>query len=56
MKIFLIIIGLLIIGGFDYAICKVASSVEHDYEEDLEDMRREYELTKNNKKIKKKKL
>ena len=56
MKILLIILGtILFIGAllFIYAACKVASSVEHDYEEDLERIRNEY-INKNKKNNKKK--
>lgn len=49
MKILLIILGTILFIGMLlslYTVCKVASSVEHDYEEDLEEMRREYEKKK----------
>ena len=56
MKILLIILGIICIAFMlllMYAMCKVASSVEHDYEEDLERLRYEYNK-QNNKKNKKK--
>ena len=56
MNIVLIILGIICIAFMlllMYAMCKVASSVEHDYEEDLERIRNEF-ASKNKKNNKKK--